>query len=100
MLSDRVHIKTALQNFTQWAAKNGTVVYWCNGMNFDFPIIEWACIELEVKLPWKYYNMRDTRTIYKLADINTKTGKHRVGEPHNALDDCISQVNFLKEALT
>jgi len=39
---------------------------WCNGTDFDFPIISSACKALGVVEPWQYWTKSDFRTLKKL----------------------------------
>lgn len=36
---------------------------WCNGMNFDLPILDNAFRAVGLETPWAYYNGRDYRTV-------------------------------------
>jgi len=87
---------TTLSEFagTQW--KN--VVWWSNGMNFDFPVLEWSYKAATIPVPWKYWNLRDVRTVYSVFDLNFREFP-RVGKYHNAIDDCKTQIAALKSVL-
>lgn len=71
---------------------------WANGAAFDFPIIEWSYHAVGKTPPWRYWNLRDARTIYKVFSLDFKTYQ-RVGQHHNSLDDCLTQIKALKECL-
>ena len=47
---------------------------------------------LDVEAPWKYWDVRDTRTIYELARFDLRSLKRSNGVHHNALDDAKHQV--------
>lgn len=72
-----------------WTAVNGTYV-WSNGANFDEVLWRVAAARLGQEAPWKYWNVRDTRTIWHLARLNPKSIK-REGVAHNALADARHQ---------
>lgn len=67
---------------------------WCQGATFDAPILEQAYIQIGAQVPWKYWNVRCTRTAYDLLGVNPKEVK-REGTHHNALDDCLHQIKCL-----
>jgi len=50
-----------------------------------------------VPTPWKWWNIRDTRTLYDLADISNKA--YAVPPPHIALNDAIGQTRAANAAL-
>ena len=62
-------------------------------------MIEWTMRRLNISIPWKYYNGRDTRTVFRWAgfvhrDPTMVTAKI----PHHALEDAIAQTHNVKEA--
>ena len=63
---------------------------WCRGGSFDFPIIS----TLLGKPPWDYWRERDARTLDEIIDCRTlprdESGKH------NALADCIAQIEHVQ----
>lgn len=98
-MKNPVPIKDALQQFVDWVGPNWKkTVWWANGANFDYPVMEWSLRAAGVELPWKYWNCRDARTVYSLCGINMKEYP-RVGVYHNAVDDCLTQIKALKECL-
>jgi hypothetical protein len=72
-----------------WRERCGTYV-WCNGANFDEVLWRMACRAVGLDVPWKYWNVRDTRTIWHLARLNPKTIP-RAGIAHDALADARHQ---------
>lgn len=95
-MKDPISLEDALTQLSIFADPKD--VWWCNGANFDYPIIEWSYKALDRRVPWKYWNLRDVRTIYAICDLNMKEYP-RVGTYHNALDDCLTQIKALKECL-
>lgn len=54
---------------------------------------------MNIEIPWKFWNSRDTRTVYDLAGIDMK----KISVPdnykaHHALGDCLKQIEGLKQA--
>lgn len=97
--SNAIPIDDAITNFIDFIGPNAsTIAFWANGMNMDFPIIESTCRALGIKTPWRYYNLRDARTVYAICNLDWKNYP-RIGSYHNGLDDCLTQVKALKECL-
>lgn len=71
-------------------------IIWGNDSSFDISILEHAYIQANYEAPWKFWNVRDVRTIKDL-------GKHLVdksifeieGTAHNALDDAKHQAKYI-----
>lgn len=59
---------------------------WIQGPDFDRPIIEDLCIQLNRKLPWNYWITRDSRTLQGIAFPGVKNPKR----PHDAIGDCLA----------
>lgn len=98
-MTNQISIEEALDGFTEFVGpKWKDTVFWANGISFDAPILDWSYNATGRTPPWKYWNQRDARTIYALCDINMKTYP-RIGTYHNAVDDCLTQIAALKEAL-
>lgn len=88
----------ALAEFAPWCKDNNIEQVWCQGAAFDIPILEGAFEKLGMKAPWKFYNVRDTRTVYDVCGFDYKSIP-REGVYHNALDDAIHQVKLVQAAL-
>lgn len=86
------HIVEVLHDFREWCRKHGeTGIYlWCHGAPFDAPIMEAAYEALwgAENIPWKFWNIRDTRTLYDIAGVKPD---RMVAVHHNALDDAKTQ---------
>lgn len=79
-----------------WNTVHGEYV-WSQGANFDVPLWEAACMACKGTTPWKFWNARDTRTAYAMANLNPK-GYRFKGTPHNALDDAKRQAWLVQMA--
>lgn len=79
----------ALANFSSFA--KGCTSAWAHA-TFDFPILANAYNVLRMKLPFSYRLTRDIRTLVDLSGV--KVPKAASEETHNALDDCIYQVEY------
>lgn len=72
---------------------------WVNGAAFDIPILEWAYREAGIECPWRYFQIRDVRTIIALSDLDWKNYP-RVGDYHDPIGDCLTQIKAIKEILS
>lgn len=72
-------------------------IMWCNGSNFDAPILDNAFRRVGVTPPWQYYNVRDYRTICKALPKNVlDTLKVNPDVAHNAYHDAVAQAHTLQ----
>ncbi|CAA7621141.1 3'-5' exonuclease [Magnetospirillum sp. UT-4] len=86
----------ALADFAAWFSEYiGAQYFWCHGATFDAPILSAAyqCVGRET--PWKFWDVRDTRTLYDLARVKPDRA---IGTHHNALDDARAQAMAVVEA--
>jgi hypothetical protein len=61
---------------------------WCHGPSFDASLLEYAYRKVGILIPWKFSDVRCTRTIYDLAGVCPDRTK---GTHHNALADAKAQ---------
>jgi hypothetical protein len=100
LLVDQKPFATAATGFHEFFKANGGVRVWCQGANFDSVLWEAACAKAwpsKSFIPWRFWNVRDTRTIYEAAGIDAKAIA-RAGTYHNALDDSLHQIRCVHEA--
>jgi len=65
---------------------------WCQGPTFDCTILEHAYKSLGKSIPWQYYKVRDSRTVFSLwPDLQ------KPATSHHALEDCRRQIRLLQE---
>ena len=84
----------ALTELSGWLPKDSKV--WGNGATFDISMLEHAYRQLDLEVPWKFWNIRDCRTVLDMYEsvrggFNKKSG----GCLHNALDDAIFQAQYI-----
>jgi len=95
---------TQLQDFTHKVCKSdlSKLRIWANGAAFDITVLEYYFKAASLAVPWKYSQVRDARTVYKLAaDLGWEWPKvypHACFVPHRALDDCSLQIVALQSA--
>lgn len=97
-LQGTVDPKQALIEFNNFCLANSKniewVKVWANGVTFDIALLEAMYHELGVAFPFKFWNVRDLRTLIALGReiaIDRKTIKFE-GVQHCALDDCKHQI--------
>lgn len=69
-------------------------IIWCKGTDFDVVILAHAYNQLHLPVPWKYNNVRDCRTVFKIAGFVSRDATH------NALDDAVRQTENLCTVMT
>lgn len=86
----------AFQQFILSGPKGGSVCVWGNGATFDITILEYAFLRIiDRAAPWKFWNVRDCRTIKDVAwPLGVKV-EELVGTAHNALDDAVHQAGWI-----
>lgn len=97
-LSNQRPLTEVAMAFTTWFRKAGGECVWGQGANFDPPLWEAAVLAVGSPAPWKFWNVRDTRTVYDIFEFDTRDlVRKRVH--HNALDDAVHQVALVAAAL-
>ena len=95
-----VSLDVALPYFAQWiewATAGDDWQIWCHGATFDVPLLDEVYRRKQIVSPWKFWQVRDTRTLYDLAGINPKD--YAVPPPHVALNDALGQARALMASL-
>lgn len=82
---DRVPLVDAIDMFHKFAW--GCDTFWSHGATFDLVIIEDIYKQLGKPVPWQFWQLRDTRTLFDLG-FDPDMPK---GGKHNALQDAIRQ---------
>lgn len=85
------------REFHDWFNRHIGWQIWCQGANFDAVLWEAAVRAVGLSAPWKFYNVRDTRTVYEAFGFDTKSVQ-RIGTYHNALDDARHQAVCVQKA--
>lgn len=66
---------------------------WSNGKHFDMARLADAYKACGMSIPWKYYNVRDVRTLAGIMP-EIKERIQRAGTAHHPLDDCQYQIKY------
>lgn len=89
-------LEYVLEELSDWLPDDCKV--WGNGPVFDIAILEHAYHQYGLTVPWKFWNVRDCRTIKDMYE--SKRGgldKRSGGIEHNALDDAIWQAEYINK---
>ena len=87
-------IEAVLTALSEWLPE-GCVV-WGNGSSFDISMLEDTYHQYGVTVPWKFWNVRDVRTVVHLAQGLVERGSVPFeGTKHNALSDAIHQAKYV-----
>lgn len=95
LMTNQRSIDVVMQEFNEWLSPKSLI--WCQGMSFDLPIIKSTLAALNIEIPWKYWNERDSRTLFKCLDVDMQA--YRSSECHNSLVDVIDQARMLNHLL-
>jgi len=82
---NRVPLVDAIDQFHRFAW--GCSAFWSHGSTFDLVILESIYRQLNKPLPWNYWQLRDTRTLFDLGHDSDMPQ----GSKHDALQDAIRQ---------
>ena len=67
---------------------------WAQGPTYDMNILEHAYKSYNKPIPWQYYSVRDSRTVFGLWPELPKPPTS-----HHALEDCRRQIGLLQDTL-
>jgi hypothetical protein len=89
----REDILTVLKALSVFIGEGNKV--WSHGSCFDIVMLEDIYKKCKLPVPWKFWNIRDTRTLYDVGDVSLVADKNT----HNALYDCRNQIKGVRDAL-
>lgn len=102
-----VPLALALEEFAHWLTHDEhefsvatPPLVWAKGADFDFPILATAFRLVDQPVPWKYWNVRCCRTLFKIAEQTHRFKVEPVpGTAHCALDDAKHQAQQVMACL-
>lgn len=97
----QIGLEEGLDKFTEFCgADSYGMHFWSQGNWFDFPKLEESYIVTGKKdqIPFKYWNVHDMRTAFYLTGFDTRKAE-RIGKYHAGLDDCLTQIAWLKSVI-
>jgi hypothetical protein len=90
---EKYALEEALYDFMTLSTDQEKWYVWSHGSNFDTVLIENAYRAIGRKAWWKYTNVRDTRTLFDVANY-----KYTARGGHDALEDATNQAKAVIEA--
>jgi hypothetical protein len=89
---NRIPLDQALDELARliWQSKR----IWAQGPTYDCNILEHAYKSYNKPLPWQFYSVRDSRTVFSLWPQLPKPPTS-----HHALEDCRRQIGLLQQTL-
>ena len=88
-------VSDVLTGFEKFFVEDRSLFLWGNGAGFDPPILDSLFKDFGYDTPWKYWNVNDVRTVKRFFGHHTNI--LNLGISHNALDDAITQANYVIE---
>ena len=89
--ANRISLQDMLKKINKFSV--GVDVFWCQGPLFDYAILQNLYAQLQQPVPWQYWQIRDSRTLFNLVPRETEK---RTGL-HNALEDCKFQTQKVQK---
>lgn len=94
---DKQPLDKVVADFHAWWRKQRAIFVWGQGASFDPVLWEAACRVLGASAPWKFWDIRCTRTAYDMGGFDPRSVKN-TGRAHYALDDAKHQVVCVQRA--
>lgn len=92
----RISFKDCMEQLYKFCWNRRAV--WSNGAGFDVVAMESAWRNLDMRIPWPYYTVRDTRTLYEIAGVSLKDNKYKTKTTHKAVEDAEHQAIVVQDA--
>ena len=92
--TDRVSVEFMLQQLNKWCVALDYI--WCQGPTFDFVILQHLYKQAEKPVPWNYWQIRDSRTLFAMMPQDPR--KSIQEQLHNALADCYYQAKCVQHS--
>lgn len=86
--TDRISIVEALKKLSFFLSDCDK--FWSQG-SFDYNVLENVYNKANITIPWKFWQIRDSRTIFDFTGVDIKKINYS-GIAHNSLDDCYKQI--------
>ena len=101
----RYPIWVVMKDFLNWLEIIGKMFgdrkinMWSHGKDFDVVLLQNAFKVCGLECPWKFWESRDTRTLYALTGVDTRNISMPEGfKAHNAIGDCLKQIEGMRLA--
>jgi hypothetical protein len=91
--NNRTGLEDFIKEFNRFCV--GVDVLWSQGPLFDFAILQNLYAQLKTPIPWHYWQIRDSRTLFSLMPFDPR--KEIQVEAHNALADAYVQAQCVQK---
>lgn len=97
-------VEIALERLCSYIKEHDVQEIWSQGPTFDIVILESLMAQFGIEVPWKFYQVRDLRTVQNFVGMGAKAKAIKDGGvTHNALDDVHTQIalhrHYIKKAV-
>lgn len=92
---NRTSVSEVMTSLNKWCV--GVDAFWCQGTAFDFPIMESLYRQLDHHIPWAFWRVRDSRTLFQIMPKDPR--KEIKFAAHNALEDARVQALCVQQTL-
>ena len=89
---DRISLQDMIKTINKWSV--GVDVFWCQGPLFDYAILQNLYKQIGHPVPWQYWQIRDSRTLFSLVPRDPNEKREAL---HNALADCYFQAKKVQK---
>jgi len=89
----RIPFKEAMEQLYKFCWNRRAV--WSNGAAFDCVVMETAWTQLGMRIPWPFYTVRDTRTLYEITGVKLNDKSYKT--THKAVEDAERQALVLQD---
>jgi 3' exoribonuclease, RNase T-like len=89
----RIPFKEAMEQLYKFCWNRRAV--WSNGAAFDCVVVETAWTQLGMRIPWPFYTVRDTRTLYEVTGVKLNDKSYKT--THKAVEDAERQALVLQD---
>lgn len=90
----RESLRTCMERLHKFCWNRKAV--WSHGAPFDVVAMETAYRQLEMNIPWQFWTVRDTRTLFDVTGVSLKDGGHVT--THKAVEDAERQAIVVQNA--
>jgi hypothetical protein len=98
--NDREPLKDCMEKLYKFCWNRQAV--WSHGAPFDVVVMETAMrqtlTERPNPIPWPFYTVRDTRTLFEIAGVSLKDKKYSTKTTHKAVEDAAHQAMVVQDA--
>jgi hypothetical protein len=92
--NNAITVEKLCEEIARWAV--GVDLFWGQGYGFDFTMLEDMFRSVQRPIPWQFWQIRDSRTLFGLCKLDPR--KSMQTNLHNAADDAYYQAKAVQLA--